>query len=187
MVAAGAPEKSGTGATSEAVADAAAQPPSSSTPSQDQAPAAAPAPAVAPPAAADTERRISRDAADSQATDSPAKAAAASAAAPQVPLSATKAKPASSSSSAVVAAAAAGEPARASGSAEGGRAVRSVAEFAKEVAALQEENRKLKEMLHNQVSPFCRMQAMTVCQVAPYLCAKRPAGRHVTEALVGCL
>lgn len=187
MVAAGAPERSGTGATSEAVADAAAQPPSSSTPSQDQAPAAAPAPAVAPPAVADTERRISRDAADSQATDSPAKAAAASAAAPKVPLSATKAKPASSSSSAVVAAAAAGEPARASGSAEGGRAVRSVAEFAKEVAALQEENRKLKEMLHNQVSPFCRMQAMTVCQVAPYLCAKRQAGRHVTEALVGCL
>lgn len=114
----------------------AAQQPADSTPAQDSSTAASAADAA--PAGSDAGRRISRDAADSHASDSPAKAAAAAGGAKQA---------ASTSASAEASQRAAGAAAP-----EGGKAVRSVAEFAKEVAALQEENRKLKEMLHNQVT-----------------------------------
>lgn len=94
------------------------------------------APTGAAGAAADTDtgRSSARDTADGQALDSPAKAAAAAAA---------DRKPA-----------AAAGPVGPKGAAadSSSRSVRSVAEFAREVAALQEENKHLKQLLHNQVS-----------------------------------
>lgn len=85
-------------------------------------------------------RRVSRDTADSHAADNPSKVAAAAA-------SHTEAKAAKQDA----AAAGAAEKQKGANGAEGGKSQRTVADFAREVAALQEENKKLKQALHAQV------------------------------------
>jgi hypothetical protein len=86
-------------------------------------------------------RRISRDATDSNAADSPAKATAAADAGAK----------AARAGAATAAAAAGGEGRK---GAEAGKSQRSVSDFAREVAALQEENKMLKQLLHTQVRPW---------------------------------
>lgn len=85
---------------------------------------------------------MSRDAADSHAADNPSKVAA----------TASAAAAAGADAGSKAAGTAAEKHRAGGGGAEGGgRSQRSVADFAKEVAALQEENKHLKQLLHNQV------------------------------------